>query len=126
MDAKRILVVDDDDAIREVAHLSLEMVGGHEVLDASCGGDALDRARGEHFDAILLDVMMPGMDGPAIFRRLQADDATRDIPVILLTAGLLPSDLARFDELGVRAVLAKPFDPMTLSDEVAEILGWPR
>ena len=126
MAAKRILVVDDDDAIREVAQLSLEMVGGHDVLSASSGGEALECARVEHPDAILLDVMMPGLDGPATFKRLQADAGTRDIPVILLTARLLPADRARFDELGVRAVLAKPFDAMTLSDEVAEILGWPR
>jgi len=124
--AKRILVVDDDDDIREVAQTSLEMVGGHAVSTADCGRDGLARAREDRPDAILLDVMMPDLDGPATFERLQADPATRGIPVILLTAKLQASDRARFAELGVRAVLPKPFDPMTLSDEVGEILGWSR
>ena len=126
MTTKRILVVDDDDDIREIAQTSLEMVGGHEVLTANCGRDGLARAREDRPDAILLDVMMPGLDGPATFERLQADPATRDIPVILLTAKLQASDRARFAELGVRAMLPKPFNPMTLGDEVAEILGWVR
>ncbi len=124
MTTKRILVVDDDDFIREVAQTSLELVGGHEVFTADCGHDGLARAREDRPDAILLDVMMPGLDGPATFERLQADPATRGIPVILLTAKLQASDRARFAELGVRAVLPKPFDPMTLSDEIGEILGW--
>ncbi|MCA1689554.1 MAG: response regulator [Actinobacteria bacterium] len=126
MEPRRILVVDDDDSIREVAQMSLELVGGHEVLTAASGADGLSCARTEQPDAILLDVMMPDLDGPATFERLQADPATREIPVILLTAKLQPADRARFAELGVRAVVAKPFDPMTLADEVAGILGWPR
>jgi CheY-like chemotaxis protein len=123
---RRILVVDDDDGIREVAQMSLEMVGGHEVLTASCGHDAVACAREERPDAILLDVMMPGLDGPATFASLQADPDSCGIPVILLTAKLQPADRARFAEIGVCAVIAKPFDPMTLSDEVADILGWAR
>jgi len=123
---KRILVVDDDDNIREVAQTSLELVGGHEVFTADCGRDGLARAREDRPDAILLDVMMPDLDGPATFERLQADPATRGIPVILLTAKMQASDRARFAELGVRAVLPKPFHAMTLSDEVGEILGWSR
>jgi len=124
--ARRILVVDDDDSIREVAQMSLEMVGSHEVITADCGADGLARARDDQPDVILLDVMMPELDGPATFERLQADPVTRDIPVILLTAKLQSADRARFAQLGVRAVLSKPFDPMTLADEVAEILDWPR
>ena len=122
---RRILVVDDDAGIREVTQLSLEMVGGHEVLTAACGRDALLQAERERPDAILLDVMMPGLDGPATFARLQADPSTCDIPVILLTAKLNATDRARFAALGVSAVLSKPFDPMRLPGEVAEILGWP-
>ncbi len=122
---RRILVVDDDASIREVTQMSLEMVGGHEVLTAGCGRDALAHAARERPDAIILDVMMPGLDGPATFERLQADPATADIPVILLTAKLQSTDRARFAALGVRAVLAKPFDPMRLPGEVAELLGWP-
>jgi CheY-like chemotaxis protein len=123
---RRILVVDDDAGIREVTQVSLELVGGHQVTTAACGRDALVQARQERPDAILLDVMMPGLDGPATFERLQAEPSTRDIPVILLTARLQSSDRARLVGLGVRAVLSKPFDPMTLPGEVAEILGWPQ
>ena len=124
MAARRILVVDDDAGIREVAQMSLEMVGGHEVLTAASGGTAIICARDERPDAILLDVMMPGLDGPATFQQLQADPATRDIPVILLTAKLQALDRRRFEALGVSAVLCKPFDPMTLCDEIAQSLGW--
>ena len=126
MTSKCILVVDDDDAIREVAQTSLELVGGHEVITADCGCDGLARAREDQPDAILLDVMIPDLDGPATFERLQADPATRHIPVILLTAKLQASDHARFAELGMRAVLPKPFDPITLSHEVGQILKWSR
>ena len=123
---RRILVVDDDASIRDVAQMSLEMVGGYEVLTAANGIDALACACEERPDAILLDVMMPHLDGPTTFELLQADPASSEIPVILLTAKLQPADRARFSKLGVRAVLAKPFDPMKLADDVAEILGWPR
>jgi two-component system alkaline phosphatase synthesis response regulator PhoP len=122
---RRILVVDDDASIREVTQVSLEMVGGHHVVTAACGREALVQARHDRPDAILLDVMMPGLDGPATFERLQAEPSTRDIPVILLTAKLQSNDRARLVALGVRAVLSKPFDPMTLPADVAEILGWP-
>jgi CheY-like chemotaxis protein len=121
---KRVLVIDDDDAIREVAQLSLEMVGGYEVLTAAGGADGLACARAAQPDAILLDVMMPGLDGPATFALLQQDAATRAIPVILLTAKQQSAD--SLAGLGVRAVLPKPFDPMKLAGTVAEILDWPR
>lgn len=126
MTARRILVIDDADSIREVAQASLEMVGGHEILTAAGGAEGIEGARDERPDAILLDVMMPGLDGPATFARLQGDPVTRDIPVILLTAKLQAADRARYEQLGVRGLLDKPFDPMTLPGEVAQILGWPR
>ena len=122
----RILVVDDDDAIREVAQTSLELVGGWQVDCASSGADALTIARQNQPDAILLDVMMPAMDGPTTFGRLQADPRTRSIPVVLLTAKVQGSERRRWESLGVAGVLAKPFDPMTLPKEVAELLGWDR
>ncbi len=117
-------MIDDEDHIREVAQVSLEMVGGWEVLTANCGGDGLQMASAERPDAILLDVMMPDMDGPTTFQRLQADAATRDIPVILLTAKVQAADRQRFTDLGVKAVLAKPFDPLSLPGDVAQALGW--
>ncbi len=126
MSVKRVLIIDDEDDIREVAQVSLEVVGGWQVLTASSGMEGLARAKAELPDAILLDVMMPGLNGPATFEKLQSDSATREIPVILLTAKLQPSDRQRFAELGVNGVIAKPFDPMNLSNQVADALGWTR
>lgn len=120
----RILIIDDEDDIREVAALSLETVAGWEVMVASSGAQGLARAATYQPDAILLDVMMPGMDGPATFRELQKNPATAHIPVMLLTAKVQATDRSRFADLGVKAVLVKPFDPMGLSQQVAEILGW--
>jgi CheY-like chemotaxis protein len=125
MTQRRVMVVDDEDDIREVAQLSLEMTAGWDVFTASSGAQAVERARAERPDAILLDVMMPGMDGPTTFAALQADEATRGIPVILLTAKVQAADRRRFEELGVAAVLSKPFDPMQLAGQVSEALGWP-
>lgn len=124
MSNRRILLVDDEDDIREVAQLSLEMVAGWDVLTASSGREALMRAASEKPDAILLDVMMPGMDGPTTFRALQESEHTRAIPVILLTAKVQASDRKRFDDLGVAGVLSKPFDPMELANQVSQALGW--
>lgn len=119
---KHILLVDDEADIREVASLSLEAVGGWRVSSATSGGEAIAKAVAERPDAILLDVMMPDMDGPTTFGRLQAEPATRDIPVILLTAKAQGGDLQHFKELGVTGVLTKPFDPMALPSQVSEVL----
>ena len=120
----RVLIIDDEDDIREIAALSLETVAGWEVMVASSGAQGLARAATYQPEAILLDVMMPGMDGPATFRELQKNPATSHIPVMLLTAKVQATDRTRFAGLGVRAVLTKPFDPLTLSQQVAGILGW--
>ncbi len=123
MSAKRILLVDDEDDIREVATISMQAVGGWEVLSARSGTEALEKALAEQPDAILVDVMMPDLDGPTTFRRLQEDPRTRDIPVILLTAKAQAADRRSFEELGVTGVLNKPFDPMALPEQVAELLA---
>jgi CheY-like chemotaxis protein len=117
-------VVDDDEDIRAVAQLSLEMVGGWEVLIACSGVEALSKAEIAQPDAILLDVMMPDMDGPETFQKILSNHAIHNIPVILLTAKVQAADRRRFADLGVRGVISKPFDPMTLPDQVAGILGW--
>lgn len=121
-----MLVVDDDDAIREVAQTSLELVAGWEVQVASSGQEAVQLCCADPPDAVLLDVMMPAMDGPTTYARLQADTRTRDIPVVLLTAKVQPSERRRWDQLGVAGVLPKPFDPLGLAGEVADLLGWDR
>jgi len=121
---KKILVVDDEDHIREIASVSLELTKGWEVSMAGSGADALRIAPGLQPDAILLDVMMPEMDGPTTFRRLQDDPSTRHIPVIFLTAKVQAADRRRFTELGVRSMIAKPFDPLRLATDVAAALQW--
>jgi len=120
----RILIIDDEDDIREVAALSLETVAGWDVEMASSGAQGLARAAEYRPDAILLDVMMPGMDGPSTFRELRRNPLTDKIPVLLLTAKVQSNDQRRFADLGVEAVLFKPFDPLTLSTQIAGILGW--
>ena len=124
VNARSVLVVDDDDHIREVATLALEVVGGWRVISASSGEDAAEIARTEHPDAVLLDVMMPGVDGPSTIARLREDPTTAEIPVILLTAKNLSVDRRDFSQLALAGMIPKPFDPMTLADQVAQLLGW--
>ena len=121
---RRVLLIDDEELIREVAEVSLAQVGGWEVLTASSGEEGLGKAVAEQPDAILLDVMMPGLDGPSTLARLQADPATASIPVVFLTAKVRQSEQQRWTDLGAAGVLVKPFDPMLLADQVAEMLGW--
>ena len=123
MSPKRILLVDDEDNIREVAAISMQAVGGWQAVSASSGTEAIATALAEQPDAILLDVMMPDIDGPTTFKRLQDDPRTRDIPVILLTAKAQAADRTRFEQLAVAGVLSKPFDPMSLPAQVAALLS---
>jgi CheY-like chemotaxis protein len=121
---RRVLVVDDDDAIREVAQTALELVAGWHVELAASGQEALEITVANPPDVVLLDVMMPSMDGPAVFALMQADPRTRDVPVVLLTAKVQPAERRRWDGLGVAGVLTKPFDPLRLAGDVADLLGW--
>ncbi len=121
---KQVLVIDDEDDIREVAQLSLEMVAGWQVFTASSGKEGIMQAESIQPDLILLDMMMPEMDGKATFENLQDNDLTKHIPVILLTAKVQAADQRRFVELGVTGVISKPFDPMNLADEVVKIIHW--
>jgi CheY-like chemotaxis protein len=123
---RRILVVDDDSHIREVATMALELVAGWQVVVASSGADATELAAAEAPDAILLDVMMPGVDGPATLSLLRGDLRTRHIPVVLLTAKTLKADGMELNDPATAGVIAKPFDPMTLAADVAALLGWSR
>jgi two-component system, OmpR family, alkaline phosphatase synthesis response regulator PhoP len=121
---KTILVIDDDDAVREVAQLSLEMGSPWNVVTASSGADGVQRARESHPDAILLDVMMPGMDGPATLERMRSEPDLKSIPVIFLTAKVRPSEKERLAAFDVAGVLAKPFDPIALPTQIMELLAW--
>ena len=122
----RVLVVEDDDAIREVVTVIFETVAGWEVEAVSGCAQALTRAVADPPDAILLDLRAPGADAPATLAHLQADARTRDVPVVLITANPETAKRRRWDRLGVAGVLAKPFDPLALPGQVADLLGWPR
>ena len=122
--SKTLLLIDDDDDIREVAQLSLELGAGWTVLAASSGAEGIETAKANQPDAILLDVMMPNLDGPATLERLRADDATRAIPVVFLTAKARPAERDRLAGLSVAGVLAKPFDPVLLPEQISNTLGW--
>lgn len=119
----KALVIDDEEDVRYVAQLSLGRVGGMTVLEASSGEEGVARARTERPDFVLLDMMMPGMDGAATFRALRADVDTAAIPVVFLTAKAMASEVQRLKDLGARGVVLKPFNPMTLADEIRTILG---
>ncbi|MDX2228263.1 MAG: response regulator [Leptolyngbyaceae cyanobacterium bins.349] len=121
---KRILIVDDEDDIRAVVQVSLEEFGGWTTLTAASGLEGLQLAHTTPLDAILLDISMPDMDGFQLCEALQSIPTTRGIPVIVLTAKVLPSDRDRLFDLDVAGVITKPFDPLLIWRQVAEILGW--
>jgi CheY-like chemotaxis protein len=118
---QRILYVEDEPDIQAVAKLALEMVGGFEVMICSSGEEALREAEAFSPDMILLDVMMPGMDGPSTLKALRDIPALSGVPVAFMTAKVQPAEIEHFKSLGARDVIAKPFDPMNLSNQVREI-----
>ena len=121
---RRILIIDDEEDIREVAALSLEATAGWHIFTASSGASGIEIAIAEQPDAILMDVMMPGVDGPTTFRTMQQNPEIANIPVLLLTAKVQGVDQRRFAGLGVAAILFKPFDPLTLAEQISQVLGW--
>jgi CheY-like chemotaxis protein len=121
---RRILIIDDEDDIREVAALSLEATAGWQIFTAASGAEGMAIASVEQPDAILMDVMMPGVDGPTTFRSMQQDPEIANIPVLLLTAKVQGVDQRRFAGLGLAGILFKPFDPLTLAQQISEALGW--
>lgn len=113
-----ILHIEDEDDIRDVARLALEAVGGFTVVSASSGREGIALAGAGGHDIILLDVMMPSMDGPTTLKTLRANPATASIPVIFMTAKVQHHEIGHYKALGALGVISKPFDPMTLADEV--------
>jgi CheY-like chemotaxis protein len=118
---QRILLVEDDVDIQAVGRLALEAVGGFTVQVCSSGQEALNTASLLAPDLILLDVMMPGMDGVATFTALRQKDATRQIPVVFMTAKVQTHEVEQYKQLGALGVIAKPFDPMTLAQQIREL-----
>jgi CheY-like chemotaxis protein len=118
---QRILYVEDEPDIQAVARLALETVGGFTVEVCSSGAEAVARAPAFAPDLVLLDVMMPGMDGPGTLAALRALPALARTPVVFMTAKVQPAEIANFRSLGALEVIAKPFDPMRLADTIREI-----
>jgi CheY-like chemotaxis protein len=121
---KRILVVDNEEYIQEAAQMCLETMAGWDVIMASSGREGLLIAEAEQPDAILLDLMMPEMDGLMTFQQLQANPSTQAIPVVLLTGDLQSADSQNCRKLGIKAMIAKPFDPLTLAQQITNLLEW--
>jgi two-component system alkaline phosphatase synthesis response regulator PhoP len=119
--ARRVLVVDDERSIRMLCRVNLA-ASGIEVLEASDGRQGLELARTERPDLVLLDVMMPELDGWSVARELAADEETRDIPIVFLTARADPADRRMGEQLGGVGYVVKPFDPVTIGDFVEEVL----
>ncbi|WP_404789832.1 response regulator [Altericista sp. CCNU0014] len=124
MTAKRLLLIDDEENLVSVIQICLQKLGGWTVLTASSGTEGLRHAEALQPDAILLDVMMPDLDGLTVLRRLKANPSTQNIPVILLTAKMQSAHQSEYAQLDIAGVLAKPFDPLDLAKRVAKILGW--
>lgn len=120
----KVLYVEDEDDIRTIAQLALEAVGGLTLKSCSSGEEAVRAAVSFAPDLILLDVMMPGMDGPSTLAALHKLDSLKEVPVIFMTAKVQPSEIAHYRSLGALDVIAKPFDPMTLADQVRAV--WER
>ena len=118
---RRILFVEDDPDIQTVAKMALEAIGGFTVLACGSGSEALSRLDEFAPDLVLLDVMMPGMDGPATLAALRQSLTGRDLPVVFMTARVQAQEVAAYREMGAEDVIAKPFDPMMLSEQVLSI-----
>lgn len=123
MALNKILLVDDEADIRLIAEISLSNLGGWQVIQAASGPEALRLFAQEQPDLILLDVMMPGMDGPATLAKLREQHGGLTTPVIFMTAKVQKTEIDRLLDLGVRGLIPKPFDPMALPDEIRRILG---
>ncbi len=120
----RVLVIDDEDAIRTIAAISLERVGGWTVVDARSGQEGLGALQGDGpFDAVLMDVMMPGLDGPTTLARMREETLGTQVPVVFMTAKAGEGERRRLLEQGAAGVIAKPFDPMNLDQQLRDILS---
>lgn len=122
MAIQRVMLVDDEEDIRTIGEMSLSAVGGWDVVLAGSGGDALSMSEDNPVDLIILDVMMPQMDGPETFRRLRDAESTRATPIIFMTAKVQRDEVERYRSLGAAGVISKPFDPMTLPDQIRAII----
>ena len=123
MTLKRILLIDDEASILAVARVGLKRAGW-SVLTAASGKEGIAKAETEQPDAIVLDVMMPEMDGLATLKQLQNNPLVKHIPVIFLTAKAQKTDRRKFYASGIKGFITKPFDPITLASQISGFLGW--
>lgn len=121
---KRVLVIDDDDGVREIVQISLESVADWTVWTAPSGKTGMAIAQTKQPDLILLDVMMPEEDGVAVYKKLQANELTRTIPTILLTAKARPSEREALMALGINGIITKPFKSKKLVEDITRIVNW--
>ena len=121
MKLERILCVEDEEDIRKIQLIALESLGGFKVLACASGVEAIQGAAAFAPQLILLDVMMPGMDGPTTLKSLRTLPGLEQTPVIFVTAKVQPDEISYYKELGALEVISKPFDPMTLASQLREI-----
>ena len=124
MTSKQILLIDDEENLVSVIKICLQKLGGWTVITAASGAEGLRHAEAFLPDAILLDVMMPDLDGLTVLRQLRANPKTRDIPVVLLTAKMQSFHQNEYAQLDIAGVLSKPFDPLELVNHIAQMLNW--
>jgi len=117
----KILYVEDDLDIQDVAKMSLEMLGGYTLKVCSSGAEAVEAAQTFMADLILLDVMMPAMDGPTTLPALREFPKMRDVPAVFMTAKVMPADIDHYKAMGAVDVISKPFDPMVLASRIRDI-----
>ncbi len=124
MTAKQILIIDDEADVREIAKMSLQITKNWDVIMASSSHEGIEIAAKNQPDAILLDVMMPDVDGLTTLHQLRTNPLTQDIPVIFLTATIKVVTQRQYVQLGANAVVMKPFDPGLLASQIEKALGW--
>ena len=124
MHSKRILFIDDEEDIKMLARFCLELEADWEMISASGGKEGIELAEAEQPDAILLDAMMPEIDGMQTLEKLQNNPKTNHIPIIFVTAKAQASDRHRFYTAGAKGVINKPFDTLTLASQISGFLGW--
>lgn len=115
---KKILYAEDEMDIREIVKIALEDLGGFEIQYCTNGHEAIEAAKVGDYDLLLLDVMMPGMDGPTTLREIRKIPQYENIPAIFMTAKIQPKELAEYKAMGVVDIITKPFDPMALADNL--------
>lgn len=122
--SKRILVIDDEADLRQLIQIALEGYAGWQVITAGTCQEGLLKAQTEHPDLTLLDISMPEVDGYACFDQLQSNPATSHIPVVVLTAKVFRQDQRQLAQMRIAGMIVKPFNPMTLWQEIAKTVGW--